>query len=85
MLRSISLLLLFLASCAAERFTSGESLRIAATHYHSMTGVALQQDESPVTCKREMMTGSHIPRWYCRFGDDSTQYQLSRQMVLDVR
>ena len=85
MLRSIPLLALFLASCAAGRNKSPDAMRISATHYHSMTGVALQQDDSPTTCKREMITGSHIPRWYCRFGDDSTQYQLSRQMVLDAR
>jgi len=32
-----------------------------------------------------MITGSHIPSWYCRFGDDPTQYQFGRRIVLDVR
>ena len=76
---------LFLASCATDRARSSDLLRIPASHYQSMAGVMLQQDESPASCKREMLTGSHIPRWYCRFGDDSTQYQLSRQIILDVR
>jgi hypothetical protein len=84
-MRITALLALLLASCAAERIGSRDSLRISASHYQSMAGVALKQDESPTTCKREMMTGSHIPRWYCRFGEDPVQYQLSREMVLDVR
>lgn len=84
-MRSVFVLALLLASCATERAASSDSLRIPATHYQSMAGVMLQQDDSPTSCKREMLTGSHIPRWYCRFGDDSTQYQLSRQIVLDVR
>ncbi len=50
-----------------------------------MAGVTLKDDEAVTTCKRESITGSHIPRWYCRFGDDPAQYQLSRQIVLDVR
>ena len=83
-MRSILLAVLFLASCATERVGSGDLLRIPASHYQAMAGVALQQDDSPTTCKREMMTGSHIPSWYCRFGDDPSQYQLSRQIVLDV-
>jgi hypothetical protein len=84
-MRITALLALLLASCAAERIGSRDSLRISASHYQSMAGVALKQDESPTTCKREMMTGSHIPRWYCWFGEDPVQYQLSREMVLDVR
>ena len=84
-MRRIVLVSLLLASCATERVGSGDFFRIPASHYQSMAGVTLQQDESPTTCKREMMTGSHIPRWYCSFGDDPAQYQLSRQMVLDMR
>ena len=84
-MRITALLALLLASCASERIGSRDSLRISASHYQSMAGVALKEDESPTTCKREMMTGSHIPRWYCRFGEDPAQYQLSREMVLDVR
>ncbi|MFL5312871.1 MAG: hypothetical protein ACJ79H_20760 [Myxococcales bacterium] len=84
-MRSILLAALFLASCATGRPGSADVLRIAASHYQSMAGVTLEQEESPTICKREMMTGSHIRRWYCRFGDDPAQYQLTRQILLDVR
>jgi hypothetical protein len=83
-MKSLLLVALFLASCAAEPIGGRDLLRIRASHYQSMTGVTLKEDESPTTCKRERMTGSHIPRWYCRFGEDATQYQLTRQIVLDV-
>ncbi len=84
-MRSLLLAAPLLVSCATERVGSGDLLRIPASHYQSMAGVTLKDDEAVTTCKRESITGSHIPRWYCRFGDDPAQYQLSRQIVLDVR
>ena len=84
-MRTIPLLALLLVSCAAQRIGAPDSLRVSASHYQSMAGVMLQESDAPAVCKREMITGSHVPRWYCRFGEDSTQYQLTRQMVLDVR
>jgi len=78
------LLALLLASCASAQRRSSDALRISASHYQSMAGVALKEGDEPMNCKREPITGSHIPRWYCRFGDDPAQYQLSRQMVLDI-
>jgi hypothetical protein len=90
-MRSILLLTLLLASCATERIGSADrvgnagSLRITASHYQSMAGVMLKEEDSPTTCKREMITGSHILSWYCNFGDDAIQYQLDRRIVLDSR
>ena len=58
---------------------------IRASHYQSMVGVALQSGEDRLTCNRESITGSHILRWYCRFGDGSTQYQLTAPVRLILR
>ena len=60
-------------------------LRISATHYQSMAGVKLAGDVGPMTCNRELITGSHILRWYCRLGDDPAQYELGRRIMLDLR
>jgi hypothetical protein len=86
MKRSIPLLLL-LAACAGGRAgRGGEPLRIQASHYESMTGVTLTTDGDETTrCRREMITGSHIPRWYCTFRDDSAQYLLDRHIVFAAR
>jgi len=84
-MRTLPLLALFLASCATTgRSHAPDSLRISASHYQSMTGVTFKEGEESANCKRERITGSHIPRWYCRFGDNPTQYQLTREIVLDV-
>jgi hypothetical protein len=82
----ILLLPLLLAACASARVTRPEPLRVTANHYESMTGVTLTSDaDVATTCRRDMITGSHIVRWYCTFADDSNQYQLARRVVLDIR
>jgi hypothetical protein len=50
-----------------------------------MAGVSLKGDEAPMTCNRERITGSHIPRWYCRIGDEPTQCEFGSRIVLDLR
>jgi hypothetical protein len=84
-MRTVALLGLLLASCAAPRVRAPDALPIPATHYQSMTGVTFQDGEESASCKRDLITGSHIPRWFCRFGDDPAQYQLSREMLLVIR
>jgi hypothetical protein len=84
-MRRLLLLATLLASCATERIASGNPVRIAASHYESMRGVKLKDGDPPTTCNREMITGSHIQRWYCRFGEDPTQYQLGGRIVFDFR
>lgn len=81
------LLSLLLAGCAGPRSEAGDTLRITASHYESMTGVTLTSDgnDATTTCRREMITGSHIPRWYCSFRDDSAQYLLDRRIVFAAR
>ncbi len=77
-------LLVLLSACAAPHAGNGE-LRISATHYQSMMGVTLKDADVPTTCYRQMITGSHIPRWYCRIGDQPDQYALDRRIVLVLR
>ena len=78
---------LSLAGCAGGQIERGNPLRITASHYESMTGVAVTSDgnDATTTCRREMITGSHIPRWYCSFRDDSAQYLLDRRIVFAAR
>ena len=77
---------LSVTACAgAGREIRPDPLRIAASHYQSMNGVALQSGIGPMTCNREAITGSHILRWYCRFDGDAAQYQLSNPIHFVVR
>jgi hypothetical protein len=58
---------------------SGEVV-VAATHYDAMSGVATtdldlglepRKDVSGLMlCARETITGTHYPRWICRYEDD---------------
>jgi len=82
--RRILLLAVLLSACAAPHAQNG-ALRISATHYESMAGVTLKDADVPTTCTRQMITGSHIPRWYCRIGDQPDQYALDRHIVLVLR
>ena len=77
---------LSLTACAGASRTPSkpEVLRISATHYQSMTGVAVNSGLGPMTCSRGLITGSHILRWYCTFADDPYQYQLVRRVALDT-
>ena len=81
------LLPLLLTACASARTEPGTALRMTASHYESMTGVAVTSDgnDATTTCRREMITGSHILRWYCSFRDDSAQYLLDRHIVFAAR
>jgi hypothetical protein len=53
---------------------------VAATHYLAMAGLATtdtdlglpgrQSGSGEMLCRREMLTGTHLPRWICRYYDD---------------
>jgi len=53
---------------------------VAATHYLAMAGLATTDTDlglpgrawgsGDMLCKREMLTGTHVPRWVCRYQDD---------------
>jgi len=54
---------------------------VASTHYDAMSGLATtaqelglsandDSKEGQMVCQREMPTGTHVPRWICRYKED---------------
>jgi hypothetical protein len=53
---------------------------VASTHYLAMSGLATtdtelglparQSGSGEMLCRREMLTGTHVPRWICRYQED---------------
>ncbi len=49
---------------------------VAATHYDAMGGLAVtasdvgQKGKDRMICDREMLTGTHVPTWVCRYQKD---------------
>src|SRR3954462_4355979 len=52
---------------------------VAAHHYDAMNGLAITSDEidaastedgTQLACRREVVTGSHYPQWFCRYKED---------------
>jgi hypothetical protein len=78
---------LSLVACAGASRTVSKPdvLRISASHYQSMAGVALNSGLGPMTCARGLITGSHILRWYCQFDTDPTQYRLEAPILFVAR
>ncbi|HYV64870.1 MAG TPA: hypothetical protein VE964_01425 [Myxococcales bacterium] len=70
--------------------SQGGALVIAASHYDAMTGLATTADElgaplhktgsGEMLCSREMLTGTHVPSWTCRYVEDMRE---TRQMTRD--
>ena len=70
--------------------TNGEVV-VAATHYDAMAGLATTADELGIKstdkdqrmiCQREMPTGTHVPRWICRYQQDILrERQLTRDWL----
>jgi hypothetical protein len=63
---------------------------LAASHYDAMTGLATTDEDlglaarkagdGEMLCQREMPTGTHVPRWNCRYMRDM---ELTRQAARD--
>jgi len=71
--------------------TNGDVV-IASTHYGAMSGLATTAQElglpgnkdkdGQMLCAREMLTGTHVPRWTCRYQDDITrERELTRDWL----
>jgi hypothetical protein len=70
--------------------TNGE-LVFAATHYDAMNGLAIADSDVGVParadgqhdmyCSREVLTGTHLPRWICRYKVDA---EKERQMTQET-
>ncbi len=63
--------------------TDGDTV-IASSHYLAMNGLATTDSDlgippredgasGEMLCRREMLTGTHVPRWVCRYEDDLSQ------------
>jgi hypothetical protein len=73
--------------------SQGGALVIAASHYDAMTGLATTADElglparqsgsGEMLCQREMLTGSHLPTWTCRYKEDIEQARRAARDWLD--
>jgi hypothetical protein len=71
--------------------TSGDVV-LAASHYDAMAGLATtagelglkdtgKGEDNKMMCQREMPTGTHVPRWVCRYED---QIRMERQQTQDI-
>ena len=66
---------------------------MASTHYDSMNGLAVATQQLGVTtgrdgggdfvCKRETVTGTHMPQWICRYKADVEEDRIRTQRMLD--
>ena len=69
--------------------TNGDIV-VAANHYDAMGGLATTAEElgmparkgsnGQMLCQREMLTGTHVPQWICRYEED---VQATRQATMD--
>lgn len=63
---------------------------VAASHYDAMQGLAVtaadigQPGAEQLYCKREMLTGTHVPKWVCRDEKDMAQERMLTQDYLDT-
>jgi hypothetical protein len=73
--------------------SQGGALVVAATHYDAMTGLATTADEmglaaregsnGEMLCQREMLTGTHLPSWTCRYVEDTQEIRSRTHDWLD--
>src|SRR4051812_13911535 len=69
--------------------TNKGELVLAATHYDAMNGLAVMADEvgqkiaEGMICRREMLTGTHVPTWVCRFQKEVDEEQRATQDWMD--
>jgi hypothetical protein len=74
------------------RGSDGEVV-MATTHHDAMNGLAVasqdigvssrQDDSGDLICKRETITGTHLPQWICRYKSDVEQDRMRTQMMLE--
>ena len=72
--------------------SDGETV-MSSTHYDSMNGLAVASQDLGVTsgkddrgefvCKRETVTGTHMPQWICRYKTDVEEDRMRTQRMLD--
>ena len=67
-------------------------LVMASTHHDAMNGLAVASAEigasarsdgnTDLVCKREVITGTHLPEWICRYRADVEEAQKKTQMMM---
>jgi hypothetical protein len=71
---------------------AGEVL-VAASHADAMRGLAVPASELDVKnesdpdggllCRRELVTGTHVPQWTCRYVRETEEDRMRTQILLD--
>ena len=88
---------LLLAACATATAPAGPAHAVyvghsetgepifCASHYDAMNGLAVAASGAggadDLLCSREVLTGTHVPHWICRYASDAA---LTRERMLDV-
>lgn len=70
---------------------SDGELVMASTHHDAMNGVAVASTELGITgkddpdliCKRETVTGTHMPQWICRYRKEVEEDRMRTQQMLE--
>jgi len=71
---------------------SGEVV-VSASHYNAMNGLAVldtdlgvpaKDSNGMMLCQREVITGTHFPRWVCRYQSIVEQERQITQLGLDM-
>jgi hypothetical protein len=68
---------------------------VAASHYKAMTGLAVTEEElgidprtdgtsGDMVCERSTITGSHVPKWYCRYSEEVDRERRRTQLELSL-
>ena len=67
---------------------------VAASHYDAMHGLAVtatdlglnprQGSSGQMLCERDLITGTHVPRWICRYKEDVERQRQQTQAELTV-
>ena len=66
------------------RGTDGEIV-VAASHYDAMNGLAVAaadigaKEGDLLMCTREMLTGTHVPKWICRYPSEAERERQATQ------
>jgi hypothetical protein len=72
--------------------SDGETV-MASTHYDSINGLSVASQDVGVTagkddrdefvCKRETLTGTHMPQWICRYKAEVEEDRMRTQRMFD--
>jgi hypothetical protein len=73
--------------------TDNGDVVIAANHYNAMNGLAVldtdlgvsaKNSQGLMVCSREVVTGTHVPHWLCRYQRDIDQNRAETELALGM-